>query len=50
MNIKGADRVFRKLTLESLTPGIFGPSSPTKVEKDQNYFQSDMQFKMNHVA
>jgi len=42
-NVKGADKVFRKQTLESLpavsvaglTPGILGPSSPTKVEKIQ---------------
>ncbi len=29
-----ADKVFRKQTLESLTPGILGPSSPTKLEKN----------------
>jgi len=34
-NVKGVDKVFRKQTLESLTPGILGPSSPTKVEKNQ---------------
>jgi hypothetical protein len=34
-NVKGADKVFRKQALESLTPGILGPSSPTKVEKNQ---------------
>jgi hypothetical protein len=34
-NVKSADKVFRKQTLESLTPGILGPSSPTKVEKIQ---------------
>jgi len=27
------DKVFRKITLESLTPEILGPSSPTKLEK-----------------
>ena len=32
-NAKGTDKVFRKQTLESLTPGILGPSSPTKLEK-----------------
>ena len=31
-----ADKVFRKQTLESLTPGILEPSSPTKLEKNQN--------------
>jgi len=34
-NAKSADKIFRKQTLESLTPGILGPSSPTKVEKNQ---------------
>jgi hypothetical protein len=34
-NVKSADKVFRKQTLESLTPGILGPSSPIKVEKIQ---------------
>jgi hypothetical protein len=42
LNSKGADKVFRKQTLESLpavsvagvTPGILGPSFPTKVEKN----------------
>ena len=34
-NVKGADKVFRKQTLESLTPGILGPSSPTKLEKNR---------------
>ena len=29
-----ADKVFRKQTLESLTPGILGPSSPTILEKN----------------
>jgi hypothetical protein len=29
------DKVFRKQTLESLTPGILGSSSPTKLEKHQ---------------
>jgi len=34
-NVKNADKVFRKQTLESLTPGILGPSSPTNLEKNQ---------------
>ena len=34
MNVKSADKIFRKQTLESLTPGILGPSSPTKLEKN----------------
>ncbi len=34
---KSADKVFRKQTLESLTPGILGLSSPTKLEKNQQY-------------
>jgi hypothetical protein len=33
-NVKSADKVFKKQTLESLTPGILGPSSPTKLEKN----------------
>jgi hypothetical protein len=33
-NAKGADKIFRKQTLESLTPGILGPFSPTKMEKN----------------
>ena len=41
--VKGADKVLRKQTLESLpavsvaglTPGILGPYSPAKVEKNQ---------------
>ncbi len=33
-NVKSADAIFRKQTLESLTPGILGPSSPTKLEKN----------------
>ena len=33
-NVEGADKVYRKQTLESLTPGILEPSSPTKVEKN----------------
>ncbi len=33
-NVKNADKIFRKQTLESLTPGILGPSSPTKLEKN----------------
>ena len=32
-NAKRTDKVFRKRTLGPLTPGILGPSSPTKVEK-----------------
>jgi hypothetical protein len=34
-NIKGADKIFRKQTLESLPPWILGPSSPTQLEKNQ---------------
>jgi len=30
-------KVFRKQTLESLTPGTLGPSSPTKLEKNHIY-------------
>jgi hypothetical protein len=33
-NVKSADTIFRKQTLESLTPGILGPSFPTKLEKN----------------
>jgi len=33
-NVKDADKVFRKQTLESFTPWILGPSSPTKLEKN----------------
>ncbi len=33
-NVKSADKVFRKQTLESLIPGTLGPSSPTKLEKN----------------
>jgi len=33
-NVKSADKVFKKQTLESLTPGILGPSSPTNLEKN----------------
>ena len=36
-NAKGADKVFRKQTLESLNPGILGPSSPTKLEKNLKF-------------
>ena len=36
-NVKGADKVFRKETLDSLTPGILGPSSPTKLEKNYKF-------------
>ena len=36
-DVKGADKVFRKQTLESLTPGILGPSSPTKLEKNYKF-------------
>ena len=31
-NVQNADKVPRKQTLESLTPGILGPSSPTNLE------------------
>jgi len=37
-NVEGADKVVRKQTLESLNPGILGPSSPTKLEKNLNYY------------
>jgi hypothetical protein len=33
-NVKSADKISRKQTLEPLTPGILGPSSPTKLEKN----------------
>jgi len=33
-DVKGADKVFRKETLDSLAPGILDPSSPTKLEKN----------------
>ena len=36
-DVKGADKVFRKQTLESLAPGILGPSSPTKLEKNNKF-------------
>ncbi len=36
-NVKSADKVFRKHTLESLIPGTLGPSSPTKLEKNHNF-------------
>jgi hypothetical protein len=36
-NVKGGDKVFRKETLDSLAPGILGPSSPTKLEKNLNF-------------
>ena len=36
-NVKGADQVFRKETLDSLAPGILGPSSPTKLEKNYKF-------------
>ena len=50
-NVESADKVFKKQTLEPLTPqaaspclaggraGILGPSSPTKLEKNQKYKQ-----------
>ncbi len=34
-NVNRADKISRKQTLESLNPGILGPSSPTKLEKNQ---------------
>jgi glycopeptide antibiotics resistance protein len=34
VSVKSANKVFRKQTLESLTPGILGPSSPTKLENN----------------
>jgi hypothetical protein len=34
-NVKGDDKIFRIQTLEPLTPGILGPSSPTNLEKNQ---------------
>ena len=33
--IRRADKVFRIQTLDPLTPGIPGPSSPAKLEKNQ---------------
>ncbi|MBW2630259.1 MAG: four helix bundle protein [Deltaproteobacteria bacterium] len=43
-NVKGADKVFRKQTLESLTLGILGPSSPTELEKNLiSLFQTSFQ-------
>jgi len=36
-NVKRTDKVFRKQTFESLTHGILGPSSPTKLEKNRIY-------------
>jgi hypothetical protein len=36
-NVKGTDKVFRKETLDSLAPGILGPSSPTKLEKNYKF-------------
>jgi hypothetical protein len=36
-NVKGADKVFRKETLDSLAPEILGPSSPTKLEKNYEF-------------
>jgi hypothetical protein len=36
-NVKSADQVFRKETLDSLAPGILGPSSPTKLEKNYKF-------------
>jgi|GEM_PF-519323 len=36
-NVKNADKVFRKETLDSLPPGILGPSSPTKLEKNYKF-------------
>jgi antibiotic biosynthesis monooxygenase (ABM) superfamily enzyme len=35
-NVEGANKVFRKQSLESLTPWFLGPSSPTELEKKQN--------------
>jgi len=36
-DVKGADKVFGKQTLESLTPGSLGPSSPTNLEKNYKF-------------
>jgi hypothetical protein len=36
-NVKGADKVFRKETLDSLAPKILGPSPPTKLEKSYKF-------------
>jgi len=36
-NVKSTNKIIKKQTLESLTPGILGPSSPTKLEKNQIY-------------
>ncbi len=35
-NVKSTDKIFRKQTFESLNPGILGPSSPTKLEKNHS--------------
>ena len=37
-NVKSDSKVFRKQTLESWTPGILGPSSPTKLEKKHIFY------------
>ena len=34
-NLKISYTIFRKQTLEPLNPGILGPPSPTKLEKNQ---------------
>ena len=33
--LKSADKIYKKQTSESLTPGILGPSSPARLEKSQ---------------
>jgi hypothetical protein len=39
---KDTDKVFEEQTLESLTPGILGSSSPTKVEKNREIKINDV--------
>jgi hypothetical protein len=36
-DLKGTDKVFRKQTLESLTPGTLEPYSPTKSGINEKY-------------
>ena len=33
-NVENVEKIYRKHMLESLTPGILVPSSPTKLEKN----------------
>jgi len=36
-DVESADKIYKKQTLESLTPGILGPSSPTELEKNHKF-------------